>query len=394
MAGQLGIWYAQQLSPDNPVYNLGQYLEIHGDLDIGLFAAALRRTIGEVEAVRLRFSRDEEGLWQRVGGPDGGPPVHVLDVTDAADPRAAAEEWMWADMLRPADLREGPLFTHALFRAGQGRYFWYQRGHHIAIDGFSGSIVAARLAEVYASLLTGLVPSEGRLDPFSVLADADSSYRASADFASDRAFWLDVLSDFPEVATVNGRQAPRVLLPPMRKRHTEDISVAAAADLRKAAQRLGISFSELIITAAAIYLHRMTGARDIVLGLSVLGRGAGRSRMVPGMTANVVPVRLSVGRGESLAGLVRQASGVVREALRHQRYRYEDIRRDLGLADGSPLFGLLVNIMSFDYRIRFGDCSITLNDLANGPIQDAAIAVYDPRPGGTMPVAFDTNPDF
>jgi hypothetical protein len=55
MAGQLGIWYAQQLSPDTSAYNIGEYLEIVGDLDTGLFEAALRCAAGEADASRLRF---------------------------------------------------------------------------------------------------------------------------------------------------------------------------------------------------------------------------------------------------------------------------------------------------------------------------------------------------
>src|SRR4030081_3250823 len=94
MAGQLGIWHAQQLDPDNPGYNIGGYLEIRGALDLGLFEVALRRSVSEVEAYHLRFFGEGEGLRQSVEVSDDWP-LHVLDVSCAADPRAAAEEWMW-----------------------------------------------------------------------------------------------------------------------------------------------------------------------------------------------------------------------------------------------------------------------------------------------------------
>src|ERR1700722_13166363 len=67
MAGQLGIWYAQQLSPDTSVFNIGEYLEIVGDLDTGLFEAALRRGIVEADALSLRFREDGEAPRQHAG---------------------------------------------------------------------------------------------------------------------------------------------------------------------------------------------------------------------------------------------------------------------------------------------------------------------------------------
>jgi hypothetical protein len=55
-------------------------------------------------------------------------PIAVIDVSSAADPWAAAEAWMWEDMLRPVDLRQGPLFTQAVFKAAWNRFFWYKFG--------------------------------------------------------------------------------------------------------------------------------------------------------------------------------------------------------------------------------------------------------------------------
>ena len=47
MAGQLGIWRAQQLVPGDPVYNVGEYLDIRGELDAELF---FQRSTGSFSA--------------------------------------------------------------------------------------------------------------------------------------------------------------------------------------------------------------------------------------------------------------------------------------------------------------------------------------------------------
>src|SRR5712691_4529399 len=52
---QLGIWFAQQIAPSSPAYNIGEYIEIHGSIDPLLFEQALRKVVIEVEALRVRI---------------------------------------------------------------------------------------------------------------------------------------------------------------------------------------------------------------------------------------------------------------------------------------------------------------------------------------------------
>src|SRR3954463_364829 len=156
-AGQLEIWQAQQLSPDSSLYNVAEYLEISGRIDIELFEAALRITIREAEAMRIRL-RGNAGLPQQYVSESTDWELRVVDVSAAEDPHAAAKQWMQKDMRSPVDFHGGCLFSEALFKVGPDRFFWYHRAHHIAIDGFSGSIIAARQAEIYTSLLAGRSP--------------------------------------------------------------------------------------------------------------------------------------------------------------------------------------------------------------------------------------------
>ncbi|MER0241887.1 condensation domain-containing protein [Streptomyces sp. HSW2009] len=65
-AAQLGIWVAQQLQPDSPLYNCGSYLEIAGPIDAELLAEAVRRAVAETEALRSSFTEAGDD-------PDGEP---------------------------------------------------------------------------------------------------------------------------------------------------------------------------------------------------------------------------------------------------------------------------------------------------------------------------------
>ena len=390
-AAQLGVWYAQQFGPDNPVYNVGGYLEITGPLDMGLFEAALRQTVDETDALHLHILIEDQRPRQYIRKPTDWS-LRVIDVSSAVRPRAAAVDWMHADMLRPFDLLAGPLFSQAVFKLGPDRFLWYLRVHHIAVDGPSSSAIAARAAELYTALLAKHVPVSGGMDSVLSLIDAHLAYRKSPAFERDREFWSRILSGFPEAVSASGaRVLPQPQVP---VRHVDDIQLACGIDLDAIASRLRTSVAGLTVTAAAIYLGRSTGTEDVVLGLYVLGRAGRRARRIPGMTSNILPIRLRVNLESTVGEISEQVKARIQEALRHQLYRNEDIVRDLKLVDIRSLLSLTVNIVTFDHEFRFGQNLAVEHNLASGPISDTRVLAYRSSADGGIQVAFDTNPSL
>ena len=83
----------------------------------------------------------------------------------------------------------------------------------------------------------------------------------------------------------------------------------------------------------------------------------------------------------------------MRRALLHQRYRTEDLLRDLGLlAHNQKLFGNSVNFMAFDHELLFGGHRATTRNLSNGPVEDLSIVVYDRADNNEVRIDFDANP--
>ena len=136
------------------------------------------------------------------------------------------------------------------------------------------------------------------------------------------------------------------------------------ASLRALAQSSGASLPQILIAMTTAYLYRMTGAEDLVVGLTVTGRANSRMRRTPSMLANVVPLRLRMDPALSILDVIRQVGAEVRQCLRHQQYRFEDLRRDLNLlSNNRQLFTILVNVEPFDYDLRFGGLPMTPQNL-------------------------------
>ncbi len=388
---QRGMWFAQRLGPKHAVLNLAELIEIHGAVDVDAFYAALAHVTLEAATTRLQFTEIADEPMQSIN-PEIRGLIPFMDYSAEPDPRAAAVAWMMVEYQLPHDPLHDCLWSSGLFKVKDDHYLWYHRSHHIVGDGFSGGLVARRLAELYTAYAAGLTPERICFGSLEDLVDEDHAYRQTDRFASERKYWTTAFADKPSPVSL-GHFRPSLQGGMLRR--TTVLPADFIDELRTAAKTAQGSFPQLMIAAVAIYFFRMTGAEDIVLGLPVTARTNGRMRKIPSMLANAVPLRLRMKSTDTVTEIVHQVARRVREALRHQRYRYEDLRRDLNLiGEGRHLFTSIINIEPFDYDLRFGEAPTSVSNLSNGSIEDLAIFVYDRGTGRPVHIDIDASPEI
>ncbi|WP_278342538.1 condensation domain-containing protein, partial [Parageobacillus thermoglucosidasius] len=386
---QAGIWFAQQLDPENPIYNTGEYIEINGPVDPALFEKTLRHVLVEAESLHARFGEDENGPWQTID-PSPDFPFYFMDVSTAENPQEEAMLWMKKDLSKPVDLTCGPLFTEALFKLSDHRFFWYQRIHHIAIDGFGFSLIAQKVAQVYTALVDNAPVDGEKFASLHQVIEEEKAYHASKQYEHDRQFWMERFRGRPEAVSLSDRA---VRTSNTFIRQTAYMSPASTERFKQSAQHLKASWHEVFIAAAALYIHRLTGADDVILGLPMMNRLGSSALNVPAMVMNIVPLRLHLHADMRLSELLSQVRQEIQEVRQHQKYRHEQLRRDLKLlGENQRLFGPQVNIMPFDYALHFGGYQGITHNLAAGPIDDLAINVR--TDGNGLRIDFDANPEI
>lgn len=388
-SAQTGMWFAQQLDPQNPIYKAAEYIDIRGPVDLTLIEIALRQAVTDTEAFRVRIEADDEGIWQLVERMADWP-LPVLDLRGEADPWTRAQEWMWTDLSRSVDLGRGPAFTWTVLQLATDWFLLYAGVHHLVMDGFGFSLFVQRVAEVYTALEAGRECPPSTLGSLELLLADDASYHASERFAQDREYWENQLADRPAAISLARRLArtSHTFL-----RHTGSVPAPIADQLRALARRARASLPTLAMTALAVYVHRLTGARDLMLGLAVTGRTGTVARYIPGMLTNQLPLRVHVHPAMSIGGLVRHVAEQARGLLRHQRYPYQYLARNLDIVGtGEHLFGPVINIMGYDSLLRFGQHPATLHNLANGPVDDLVVNVYERSGDGALRIDFNANP--
>ncbi|NGO07961.1 amino acid adenylation domain-containing protein, partial [Streptomyces sp. HC44] len=395
-AAQAGVWAGHELDPSGAKYNISEYITLHGAVDHRLLEAAWHQLLQDAETLRVRVVVKEGEELRQLVAAELRPGLPLIDLTGEDDPEAAAQDWMHQDRHRPVDLAEGGLTTFALLKVADDRFHFYERIHHILIDASGGPLITGRMAQVYSALARGEEFGPSGFAPLTQLVEEDADYRRSPVFTADRDYWAGLLADTPEPP----RLADTLGLAPADEqilflRRTTRLPAADFDRLRDVARGLRTMWPVLTITATAAYVARMTGRQDIVLGLPVTARKTPADRRTPVLRSNVVPLRVRVTPGDSLAELVAQVTRATRAALKHQRYRYEDIRRDLKrLGDGQTLTGPVVNMMDLDYDLDFAGLRTTAHNLSNGPVDELSFAAYHRADGEGLILAFDANPDY
>ncbi len=375
-AAQRFFWLRQQAMPSVPL-NMAQVTDIEGPLDREYFLTELAEQTRRMRMMQLRFEE----------GPDGprcvyDPALHdhteFVDVGDRPDPRTAAREIIDADLHRAVDVTTDRLARAILFRLGHHRHLLYNRAHHLTTDG-----VATRdnlLITLRRCLTRGPSAPSVPVADLAAAPAADHAYQSSSRRARDADYWREVLAGRDPATSPAHRSGG-----PASRNHTvaAPIPMATMDTIRELITAMPTSLPTLIATAAAGYLSRRTGDADGALTLAVAARTTAALRATPLPTINFVPLRAGVGRRAEIHAAVRTTERAMLGALRHQRYRFEDIVTEHGDHTGGPV----LNLMLFDREMRFGETTVRFSSVTTGPAEDLAINVF---PAGTLAESTDT----
>ncbi|WP_239134558.1 condensation domain-containing protein, partial [Rugosimonospora africana] len=385
---QRGIWFADQVDAAQRNYNIGARVDISGRIDTATLQTAVRMAIEETDALRLRFVDEDDGPWQYVET-SARSELSVVDLSSSPEPRTAADHWIQRDLMRPVPIVGAELSRWALLKTGPDESTLYLRFHHIAIDGYSVFLVARRVADIYTGTLDGTAREFPPADSFEQILHDELSYSTRKSCQRDKKYWSGRLAGAAPL-TLAGTAAPasETFL-----RTTTYVSSAQTKALREVAENLGSSPAGIVLAATALYLNRTAVDGESRLGLVVSRRMNPMALRVPCMMADILPLVLAPRPSQSLRDILRETSRETSQVLRHQRYRSEDLKRDLDLVGtGDRLFGPVVNVMEYDGRLNFGECQASIDGLLAWPVDDFAINVYSNQASSQIRIDFDANP--
>lgn len=347
---QKEIWASMKMSPDaSRAYNESITLCLKGAVDAEKMKEALQLLIERHEGLRCTFSPN-------------GASMKVLKAMDAAisEHQAADEKAFEAlvleDQNRDFDIENGPLFRSMLIQM-PGEIRLVMNAHHLICDGWSMGVMMADLSTLYSALVKGESP---RLEPaygFSQYAVDQIELMASTEYKEIEQRWLQRFEDgAPELDLPTDRPRPEP-----RTYAGARVDVELEQDIVQGIKQIGTahasSFVTTLLSAFEVYLSRLTGQTDIILGLPAAGQSDTGHHYLVGHCVNLLALRSEVdGSGSFVDHLKKRKKGIL-DAFDDQKYTFGSLLQKLALPRKPgriPLVPVVFNIdMNMDDGVAF-----------------------------------------
>ncbi|PXM16355.1 enterobactin non-ribosomal peptide synthetase EntF [Klebsiella variicola] len=382
VAAQPGIWMAERLSTLPGAWSVAHYVELRGALDPALLGKAIVAGLQQADTLSLRFEEEEGEVWQWVAADRTFGEPSIIDLRTAQDPHRAATERMQADLAQDLRVDGGnPLVCHQLLRVGDDRWYWYQRYHHLLVDGFSFPAITRQIAAIYRAWQRGEATPESPFTPFADVVDEYQRYAGSEAWQRDKAFWQAQRQALPAPASLSaaplgGRAAGSDIW-------RMKLEMNADAFRRLAGHAPQCQPADLALALTTLWLGRLCNRMDYAAGFIFMRRMGSAALTSTGPVLNVLPLAVHIDAQETLADLAMRLAAQLKKMRRHQRYDAEQIVRDSGKAAGDePLFGPVLNVKVFDYQLDIDGVQALTHTLATGPVNDLELALFPDETGG------------
>lgn len=335
---QRRLWALDRMRPGGTEYLVPLALRLTGDLGSIDLADAVTGLVRRHEVLRTRYVVDaSDEVVARIDEP-APVPLPTTDLAEAPDPARAVAQVLREETLRPIDLAVGPILRARLLRLGAEEHVLVLVMHHIAVDGWSATLLVSELAEL----------ARGREPAMPDLQYVDVAAGATDPATSGLAFWTGELAGMPALVLPTDHPRPAAWRADGATVAFQLPAGTAERVARLASETRGTPFMVYLAACWAL-LYRYTGQEDFGVATPVAGRTAPEVQDLVGLFVNTVVLRADLAGSPTFARLVERARRVALDAYEHQDVGFERVvdalvpHRDLS---GHPLTGVNLTLQN------------------------------------------------
>jgi amino acid adenylation domain-containing protein len=338
---QKEIWAAARMASEATcAFNESVSLRFRGDLDIAALGEALNQVVVHHEALRSTLS-PLDGRLCIAAELDVGMPLEDLSALPSDGQQQRLQQVLAEEVETAFDLEHGPLGRARLLRLGSRDHWLVLTAHHIVCDGWSMAVVLRDLGLLYSGA------EAPAAQPFSQYAAWVAEQDQTETHQRAKQFWLGRLQgDLPVLQLPTDRPHP-----PLKSyrsdRYDHTLAPELVQGLKKLGAKGGASFFTVLLAAYAALLHRLTGQRDLVIGVPAAGQSASGLENVVGHCVNLLPIRCQLDPQSAFSQLLQAMRTHVLDAYDHQQITFGQLLPHLKLprdASRTPLVSAVFNL--------------------------------------------------
>ncbi len=328
---QRELWFASQMGEAaSSAYNECRLLHLEGPLQADALRLALQRLVERHEALRTTFAPggDEQRILPKM---EVDLPFVDWSHLQPAEQELGLDQLQLQQAQLPFDLAGGPLIRAGLFRRADERHLFIITVHHLVCDGYSFRILLQELARLYG---TECGHPETRLAPplqFSVYARAQVQQEQSAAHVANENYWLEQFASDTQVLELPTDRPRGVASSFAGARERLDLPIELSGALKRLSAQQGCTLFATLFAAYLLLLRRLTGQRDLVVGVPLADRAIPGGETLVGHCVNFLPLRATVEDQQSFSKNLAEMQRVFLNADEHGRYAYGTLIQKLSM---------------------------------------------------------------
>ncbi len=329
---QRQLWASQRRNPGSPHQNTALLSTIAGSVDCDRLASAFDALVRMSDVLRTRIDLETVLL------DSPAPATEIIELG-----RAGASDWAAERVTSALDMGVTGIDS-VIIRHPDQTTSWYLNLHHVITDATASAAIFQATADLYHGARPE-IPSY-----YQWARGLGSSHDARTERA--RSFWSE-RSLLPRVGQLyepvqEKLTASTRLEVPLSEPVTRQLAARLEHDYRSLSSDL--AWTGVLITAAALYLHRVTGATEMALGLPVHNRSTPDTAALFGPVMQVFPVEISIESDDTVRVLHKRVTKAVMHTVRNARP---------GLSPDLSDVEAVVNVIPRGGISRFGEHEVT-----------------------------------
>ncbi|MGD2085117.1 MAG: amino acid adenylation domain-containing protein [Candidatus Aminicenantes bacterium] len=336
---QKRLYFLQELDIRSTSYNVPQIVQLEGEPDKQGLEKAFKLLIKRHETLRTSFEMVKAHPVQKIHR----EVAFNLEYCDLSGKARRDEERRIIDgFLKPFDLSQAPLLRLGLIKKDESTYILVVDRHHIISDAASRGIFLKELIQLYEGKKLPDLRLQYR--DYSEWRNSESQGKA---LSSQEDYWLkEFQGEIPVLELATDYPRPQIQSF-AGKAFNFSMSSEETVKLKKVAAQTGATIFMILLGIYNIFLSKIAGQEDIVIGSPIAGRRHVDLQHIMGIFINTLAFRNYPNGGKTFIAFLEELKERTLNAFENQDYPFEvlvdrlTIQRDISR---NPLFNVLFTL--------------------------------------------------
>jgi amino acid adenylation domain-containing protein len=340
------LWFLYQMAPRSPVYNIVDFVPLHGKCDSDAVKKSLKQLTVRHEILRTYFSQDgEKPLQVLLSAVE--PEMPEEDLSSLSNEQKESEwlRFVHLDGREPFDLSRAPLFRVRLVHFSSYEHRLLLTIHHIVADEWSTELIQQEVKRLYEAFLQGSPSPLSELPiQYADFACWQRNWLQGEALEKQIAYWKDQLSGAPTVLELPADKPRPAVQSFQGAGESFELSRKLVDALKSLGRQEQATLFMVLLAGFTALLHRYTGQEDILVGTPITGRTRSETENLIGMFLNTVLVRSQLANRMNFRALLRQVRDRALGAYAHPELPFGHLVAELAPerdASRTPLFQVM-----------------------------------------------------